>query len=112
MDLSRCCCVRTDEGDEYDRALAVQQYLFGYEFPDTALAFCRDPDTLVVITSAKKCRILEAISKDDKPLPIKLQLHIANKADKNAANIATFIKSLKASKTGVSGRAHGSTMRT
>jgi hypothetical protein len=68
---------------------------------DTALAFCRDPDTLIVIGSAKKCRLLEGVGKDDRPVPIKLQLHTANKTDKNAANIATFIKHLKASKSGV-----------
>jgi nucleosome binding factor SPN SPT16 subunit len=89
-----------EEGEEYDRALAVQMYLFGYEFPDTALAFCRDPDTLVIITSAKKCRILEQIGKDTSPLVIKLQLHISNKADKNAANIQNFVKMLKGSKNG------------
>jgi nucleosome binding factor SPN SPT16 subunit len=90
----------SDETDEYDRAIAVQLYLFGYEFPDTAIAFCREPDTVIIITSAKKCRLLEQISKDDKPLPIKLQLHIANKADKNAGNIQTFVKALMKSKSG------------
>lgn len=94
-------CVAED-GDEYDRTLAIHNFLFGYEFADTAIAFCRDPDTVVIITSQKKCKILEAIGKDDKPVPIKLQLHAVNKADKNAANIATFINKLKGSKSGVS----------
>jgi nucleosome binding factor SPN SPT16 subunit len=95
------CCSLAEEGDEYDRTLAIHNFLFGYEFA-TAIAFCRDPDTVVIITSAKKCKILEAIGKDDKPVPIKLQLHASNKGDKNAANIVTFINKLKASKSGVS----------
>jgi hypothetical protein len=99
-----------DESDEYDKATAVQMYLFGWEFPDTALAFCREPDTLLVLTSAKKCRMLEAISKDERQPIIKLQLHIANKADKNAANIQTIIKALKQSKSGVSTPAQLSSM--
>lgn len=96
----------SDDGDEYDRTLAIHNFLFGYEFADTAIAFCRDPDTVVIITSPKKCKILEAIGKDDKPVPIKLQIHATNKGDKNAANIVTFINKLKASKSGVSHATH------
>ena len=90
----------SDDQDDYDRVLALHHYLFGYEFSDTVIAFCRDPDTLVVISSAKKCRVLESISKDDKPMPIKIQLHNANKTDKNAANIAAIVKALQKSKNG------------
>jgi len=44
--------------------------------------------------------MLEALGKDDRPMPIKLQILPINKQDKNAANVERLIKALKASKSG------------
>jgi len=92
-----------DEGDDYDKTLAVHNYLFGYEFSDTIIAFLRDPDTVLVIASKKKADLITTMAKDPHPVPIKTMSYQTSKSDKNEKNISTLIKMLQKSKNGVRG---------
>ena len=104
-----------DSEESYSRLIASQLWLFGYEIPDSAIAFHAAADgaagggsagsrssSILILTSSKKCKILQPLAASQhRPAHISLQLLEHSKADRNEANFAQLIDGLQ--KGGASG---------
>lgn len=73
----------------YTRSVVLQQWLFGYELPDTIMLLRADGN-LWVCGTKKKCEFIRpAVGKED---DFKIHLLLRNKEDGNAENYATLLK--------------------
>lgn len=103
---------KSDESVLYNKALALQHWLFGYELPGTVLVFAKN--ALWVLGSAKKstrpCRSMTAFAialtgfsseqvlqqLGESGLGCELHFLIVNKEDQNAANFAQLVATVRA----------------
>ena len=79
----------SDEEMPYTRSVVLQQWLFGYELPDTVMLLKADGN-LWVCGTKKKCEFIRPAVGKDKDFTIHLLLR--NKEDGNAENYATLLK--------------------
>lgn len=79
-----------NDDDPYLRSVILQQWLFGYELPDTIMILSQDGN-LHVCATKKKCEFLQpAVDQEDKDF--KIHLLLRNKEDGNAENYETLLK--------------------
>lgn len=78
-----------NEDEPYLRSVVLQQWLFGFELPDTIVLITEDAHVWVCATK-KKCDFLQpAVGKDQN---FTLHLLLRNKEDSNASNYDTLLK--------------------
>jgi nucleosome binding factor SPN SPT16 subunit len=79
-----------NDDDPYLRSVILQQWLFGYELPDTVMILTQDGN-LYVCATKKKCEFLQpAVDQENKDF--KIHLLLRNKEDGNAENYETLLK--------------------
>ena len=97
--------------DTYSRLSALQLWLFGYEIPDSALLLASAAGVgaaagtaevrLSVLSSAKKCKILQSLATHpSRPPRLSLALLESSKADRNVANVDRLLAAASASRAG------------
>ena len=99
------CVQRSSLNDDepYLRSVVLQQWLFGYELPDTILLITEDGHVWICATK-KKCDFLKpAVDQDEE---FKIHLLLRSKEDGNEANYDTLIKQMS-SRTSDSGKKIG-----
>lgn len=85
------CLQRSSLNDDepYLRSVVLQQWLFGYELPDTILLITEDGNVWICATK-KKCEFLKpAVDQDE---DFKIHLLLRSKEDSNEANYDTLVK--------------------
>ncbi|KAK9807391.1 hypothetical protein WJX73_010932 [Symbiochloris irregularis] len=80
----------------YLKSGALQLWLFGYELPDTLLAFTKE--AMHVVTSGKKASLLQVlVDAARENAQVQLHVHKKEKAEDGSSQIAEVIKALEAS---------------
>jgi nucleosome binding factor SPN SPT16 subunit len=86
-----------NDDEPYLRSVVLQQWLFGYELPDTILLLKQD-GSLYVCSTKKKCEFLQpAVGKDSQ---FTIHLLLRNKEDNNEANYENLLKQASSSSGG------------
>lgn len=85
-----------DEELIYQKSIAIQCWLFGYEFTDMILVCTQD--TFYIHTSPKKIKILEQINEYTPELPVKISF--LPKTSDNNSNFTTLLTNISKSRNG------------
>ena len=88
--------------DPYLKSIIIQQYLFGYELPDTIILLT-DSGHLLFMATKKKCEFMQA-AVDNRPRSskiTKITLLERNKEDSNAQNYSILMNEVKSSRDGL-----------
>ena len=87
-----------NEDEPYLRSVVFQQWLFGYELPDTVVVLTQEGDFYMLATKKKLELLKPAVGKNK---AFKLHLLLRNKEDNNAAHYETLMGQLKGGAVGV-----------
>jgi len=91
----------SDEEVVYTKSSSIQIWLFGYEFTQTIILLCEK--TIFILTSQKKAKILEPITKEHEgelpPVPIEL-LIVSKKKEENEELMKKMLSAVEGSKVG------------
>ena len=101
---ANCLCLtrgQLDDDNIFMKSVVTQQYLLGYELPDTVILLNLDGNCTVLATK-KKCDFFRVAVGKAPPGSKILDLNILErcKEDKNEANFATLIEQVKLNKDG------------
>jgi len=93
----------SSDDQDYKKSGAIQTWLFGYEFPETVLVFCKE--VFYILTSARKRKILEVLTKEEDGKKSPVLIELLTKGDENKEY---FDKLIEAMKKSFDGKVYGS----
>lgn len=89
-----------NEDELYSKSASLQNWLLGYEFPDTCIVIGNR--SLTVLTSAKKVQYLQPlVEAENATLPLELIASEKKSPDKNRSKYAQLVSAIKSSHSGV-----------
>ena len=91
-----------NDAEPYIKSAIIQQYLFGYELPDTVLLLT-ETGHLLFLATKKKCDFIQtAVDKKPRNSAItKMTILVRDKEDNNAANFSTLLNEVESCRDGL-----------